>query len=55
MDQERLEKIEFGQEYMNSELLTYIKKFKTFDSNTNPVVTILCSDDRLLNADGKDD
>lgn len=48
MNQERLERIEFGHEYMDSKLLTSIEKFKSFDSNTNPVITVLCSDNRLL-------
>ena len=48
MDQERLKKIEYGQEHMDAELLTRIEKFKKFDENTRPVVTVLCSENRLL-------
>lgn len=48
MDINRLEKIEYGKEYMDVELLTFIEQFKSFDGNKKPVVTILCSDNRLL-------
>lgn len=48
MERERLDKIEFGHEYMDANLLTLIEKFKSFESNIKPVVTVLCSDNRLL-------
>lgn len=47
MDQERMDLIKFGQEHMGAELLTQIEKFKEFDNASTPIVTILCSDNRL--------
>lgn len=47
MDQERLDKVFFGQEYMGAELLTKLQMFKAYTENTSPVITVLCTDNRL--------
>lgn len=47
MDQERMEKLFRGQEYMEAELLTKLQSFNRFTENTVPVITILCTENRL--------
>lgn len=47
MDQERLQKLFYGQEYMGIDLLTRLNHFKLFSEKTKPVVTVLCSENKL--------
>lgn len=47
MDQGRLDKLFIGQEYMGAELLTKLQMFKAYTENTSPVITVLCTDNRL--------
>lgn len=48
MEQERFDKLFFGSEFMGADLLATLKNFHRFVGNDIPVVTVLCTDQRLL-------
>lgn len=48
MEQERFDKLFFGREYMDAEILTVLESFRRFIENDFPVVSVLCTDQRLL-------